>query len=59
MLMCPAEPCFDRTLPEPMATRTRDVLGVAPTVLADRGYFSGEQILACEQAGITTLVPSR
>ena len=27
------------------------------TVLADRGYFSGEQILACEQAGITTLVP--
>jgi len=27
------------------------------TVLADRGYFSGEQILACEQAGITALVP--
>ena len=27
------------------------------TVLADRGYFSGEQILGCEQAGIATLVP--
>ena len=27
------------------------------TVLADRGYFKGEEILDCEQAGITTLVP--
>ena len=27
------------------------------TVLADRGYFSGAQILECDQAGITTLVP--
>src|SRR5678816_1510235 len=26
-------------------------------VLADRGYFSGEQILACEQARITAYVP--
>jgi hypothetical protein len=25
--------------------------------VADRGYFSGEEILACEQAGITTYVP--
>ncbi len=25
------------------------------TVLADRGYFKGEQILDCEQAGIKTL----
>jgi transposase len=48
----------DRTQLEPMATRTREVLqGDSLTVLADRGYFSGEQILACEQAGITTLVP--
>jgi hypothetical protein len=27
------------------------------TVLADRGYYKGEQILECEQAGIKTLVP--
>ena len=41
-----------------MARRTREVLqGDSLTVLADRGYFSGEQILACEEAGIATLVP--
>jgi transposase len=27
------------------------------TVIADRGYFKGEEILACEQTGITPLVP--
>jgi hypothetical protein len=27
------------------------------TVIADRGYFSGEEILECEQAGISALVP--
>jgi len=48
----------DRTQLEPMAKRTRDVLeGNSLTVLADRGYFSSEQLLACEQAGITALVP--
>jgi len=26
-------------------------------VVADRGYFSGEQILACEEAGITVTLP--
>ncbi len=26
-------------------------------MVADRGYFSGEQILACEEAGITVTVP--
>ena len=26
-------------------------------MLADRGYFNGEEILECEQAGITPLVP--
>jgi hypothetical protein len=48
----------DRTQLEPMARRTREVLqGDSLTVLADRGYYSGEQILGCEQAGIATLVP--
>ena len=28
-------------------------------VLADRGYFKGEEILACEQAGIRRSSPSR
>ena len=35
------------------AAMERDDLGV----LADRGYFSGEEILACEQAGITVTLP--
>jgi transposase len=48
----------DRAQLEPMATRSRDALGGgAITVLADRGYYDGEQIRACEEAGIATLVP--
>ena len=31
--------------------------GEALTVLADRGYFSGEEILACEALGATPLLP--
>ena len=27
------------------------------TVFADRGYFKGEEIVACEAAGVTPLVP--
>ncbi len=27
------------------------------TVIADRGYFSGDEILACDQAGMTPFVP--
>jgi transposase len=27
------------------------------TAVADRGYFKGEEILACEKAGITVIVP--
>ncbi len=27
------------------------------TAVADRGYFTGEELLACEEAGITTDVP--
>ena len=27
------------------------------TVIADRGYFNGTEILACHEAGITPMVP--
>ena len=41
-----------------MATQTYDALGTEElTVVADRGYFKGEEIVDCERAGITTLVP--
>ena len=41
-----------------MATAARDAIGHAETTaLADRGYYNGEEILRCEQMGITTLVP--
>lgn len=41
-----------------MATQAQAATGAeALTVLADRGYYAGEEILACEQAGITPLVP--
>jgi hypothetical protein len=48
----------DRAQLEGMAKRSREALGGgALTVLADRGYYDGEQIRACEEAGIATLVP--
>lgn len=49
----------DRTMLHEMATQAREVLGGGKktTVIADRGYFSGEQVRACEQDGIATLVP--
>ncbi len=48
----------DRTQLFSMATQARSATGTEElTVLADRGYFKGEEILDCEQAGITTLVP--
>jgi hypothetical protein len=41
-----------------MAKQARSAVGAEElTVLADRGYFKGEEILDCEQAQITTLVP--
>jgi hypothetical protein len=43
----------NQTLQQTKATlQTDDV-----KVLADRGYFSGEEIMKCEQAGVTPLVP--
>ncbi len=41
-----------------MAQRSREATGIeALTVVADRGYFDGEEIRACEEDGITTFVP--
>jgi hypothetical protein len=41
-----------------MAQQTKETLETDDLkVLADRGYFSGEEILKCEQAGVTPLVP--
>jgi len=42
-----------------MAQEARIAMGANEefTVLADRGYFKSEDILACDQAGITTYVP--
>ena len=48
----------DRTLLAPMAQKAKQAMGVDQLeALADRGYFSGEQILACEEIGVTPLVP--
>ena len=48
----------DRTLLATMSNQARDVLGTETLkVIADRGYFSGREILTCEQSGIATLVP--
>ena len=48
----------DRTQLAPMSQATQEVLGGGRlTVLADRGYFNGEQIKSCEDQGIETLVP--
>jgi transposase len=48
----------DRSQLSDMAKKAREALGTeALTVVADRGYFDGEEILSCEQAGITAYVP--
>ena len=41
-----------------MAEQARAAIGSEElTVIADRGYFSGDEILACDEAGITPFVP--
>lgn len=48
----------DRTMLSPMAQQARETIGSKKLkALADRGYFSGPQILDCEEHGITPLVP--
>jgi len=48
----------DRSELWPMATQAREAVGKEKVeVLADRGYYTGTEILACERAGIKTFVP--
>ena len=48
----------DRAQLSPMAMSTKAVLGVEKLdAIADRGYFSGEEILTCDNAGITVTLP--
>jgi len=47
----------DRTQLAHMATRAKEAIGQQITVLADRGYFKGEEILRCSEDGIVPLVP--
>jgi len=49
---------YDRTLLSPMAKQVRAAVGKKHvTVLADRGYYSSQEILECNRAGITPLLP--
>jgi len=48
----------DRAALASMAEQARDASGLTNlTVVADRGYFDGEEIRACESSGITTYIP--
>lgn len=48
----------DRSQLANMSEQARKATGIEKlAVVADRGYFSGEEVLACEQAGITAYVP--
>jgi transposase len=48
----------DRSQLSPVAKEAKATLDVEKLeVVADRGYFNGEEILACEEAGITVTLP--
>jgi transposase len=48
----------DRTQLEPMGLKAQAATGCEElTALADRGYFNGEQVLACEGTGVLPCVP--
>jgi hypothetical protein len=48
----------DRAQLAPMSKKTKAALDVDKLdVVADRGYFSSEQILTCDEAGITVTLP--
>lgn len=41
-----------------MAIRAKEIMAAPQlTAIADRGYFRGEEIVACDEAGITAFVP--
>jgi transposase len=49
---------IDRDQLTSMAKLARDAMGTDDiTAIADRGYFKSEEILACDEAGITVIVP--
>src|SRR4030088_1400862 len=48
----------DRSQLSRMTEQARAAIGSeAIEAIADRGYYSGEEIVACEQAGITVYLP--
>jgi transposase len=48
----------DRTQLVPIGQQAKEAAGTNEiTVLADRGYFNGEQVLACEGTGVLPCVP--
>src|SRR5207302_3460423 len=48
----------DRSQLAPMAHKAQEATGNKEiTVLADRGYFSGDQVLSCEGTGVAPIVP--
>ena len=49
----------DRKQLSKMSKQARKVMGTEDlTVVADRGYYNGEELLSCHEAGITTYVPN-
>ena len=50
---------LDRDQLTPMTEKAQEATGIKDlTVVADRGYYKGEQILECTQAGANPLVPN-
>ena len=48
----------DKTLRAPIAAKAKAAMQIDElTALADRGYYSGEQLLECEKIGVTPFVP--
>jgi transposase len=49
---------YDRHQLAPMAFKAQQAAGCEQiTVLADRGYFTGDQVLSCEGTGVAPIVP--
>jgi transposase len=49
---------YDRSQLAPMGLKAREATGCENiVVLADRGYFSGDQVLSCEGTGVVPIMP--